>query len=196
MAIYLQHGLFIHVPKTGGRWVKAMIERHVKGWQHSGDPVYDSHDTPEPAGRIPFWFVREPGTFAHSLWHHRARKKANTRGHTFNWQTYIRLERECQSTHYEEFMACVARCQDGVADYFDFYTGRYEEAIYGKMEQQPGALIDILEDLGEDYDADALLAAGHERIGDGHYQIPVADDLRLAINRANRSFCERHGYDL
>ena len=79
MAVELKNSMFIHVPKTGGRWVKQMLFNYVEGAKAVGDAVYDSHNTPMTHKQT-FAFLRHPMTFVHSLFHHRARKKSNTRG--------------------------------------------------------------------------------------------------------------------
>ena len=41
MAVELKNSMFIHVPKTGGRWVKQMLFNYVEGAKAVGDAVYD-----------------------------------------------------------------------------------------------------------------------------------------------------------
>ena len=104
MAIELPNSVFIHVPKTGGRWVKDMLLNYVEGAKPIGDAVYDSHNTPEIYGKPCFAFLRHPMTWVHSLFHHRAKKKANRNGHQWNWQEQLRLEKECKAENYEDFL--------------------------------------------------------------------------------------------
>jgi len=194
MAIYLKNSVFIHIPKCGGRWVKQMIESHVRGYEYSGDPIYDAHDSPDEKGRMPFAFVREPATFAHSLWHHRAKKKANKFGHKFNWQTYIRMEEECQSEDYETFMNNVADNPNAVVDYYYHYIGRYEKIRIGRMEYLASDFCQFLRQDNEDADWKEIARQGPSKIGVGNDQSPIPGDLRVRINRANEEFCHRFGY--
>ena len=68
MAVELKNSMFIHVPKTGGRWVKQMLFNYVEGAKAVGDAVYDSHNTPMTHKQT-FAFLRHPMTFVHSLFH-------------------------------------------------------------------------------------------------------------------------------
>ena len=186
--------MFVHIPKCGGRWIKQMIESHVPNYEYSGDPIYDAHDSPDERGRTPFCFVREPATFAHSLWHHRAKKKANKFGHQFNWQTYIRLEEECQSEDYTTFMENVANNPNAVADYYFHYIGRYERIRMGRMESLAPDFISFLKLGNEKANYKAIEQSANSKIGIGTDQSPVEGNLRVRINRANEEFCHRMGY--
>ena len=50
-----------------------------------------------------FGFIRHPVSFLESLWSHRKKKK-NYDKNIFNWQDHLRLERECGSENFEEFI--------------------------------------------------------------------------------------------
>lgn len=194
MAIYLKNTMFIHIPKCGGRWIRNMMENHVNGYRYSGDPIYDAHDSPDNQGKTVFCFVREPATFAHSLWHHRAKKKANKHGHKFNWQEYIRLEKECQSEDYQTFMENVASNKDAVADYYNHYVGKYDNVIFGKMENLAEDFLNILVANNEDIDYDAIKRSADSIIGKGTSDQQVEPQLRKRINYSNLDFCKSMGY--
>ena len=138
MAILLKNSLFIHIPKCGGRWVKDMLINYVKESQYVGDPVYGSHNSPDIDMPV-FCAVREPAAFASSLWNHRARKKNITRGDRFNWQNYIRLEAECASSDYQQFMQNVSCCKNGVTDYYHYYVARYKKVFCVRQENLANA---------------------------------------------------------
>lgn len=194
MAMILKNSMFIHIPKCGGRWTKQMLEDHTSA-RHVGDPIYDSHDSPEYDGNV-FCIVREPATFAHSLWHHRAKKKANRFGHKFNWQEYIRLEKECQSEDYLTFMNNVGESKDAVWDYYQHYVGKYNDVYYARMENMAEDLVDILGKLGEDHNHNGILDSSKNVIGKGTSDETVEESLRLKINNANAAFCRTFGYKL
>jgi len=171
-----------------------MIEAHVPEFSYSGDPVYDAHDRPATPHHTPFCFVREPAMLAHSLWHHRARKKQNTRGHQFNWQDDVRLERECQSEDYHQFMLNVAKNQNAVSDYFMDYIGPYESILVGKLENLGVDFITFLQLGDEVADYAAILESAGHKVGEGAQNDAIDPDLRVAINRANETFCAKFRY--
>ena len=194
MAIFLKRSVFIHIPKCGGRWVKKMIEDHIPEFSYSGDPVYDAHDRPATPHHTPFCFVREPAMLAHSLWHHRARKKQNTRGHQFNWQDDVRLERECQSKDYLQFMLNVANNQNAVSDYFMDYIDPYENILVGKLENIGADLITFLQLGDEVADYAKIQECSYWKVGQGPQDDAIDPHVRAAINRANEEFSAKFGY--
>jgi len=166
MAIELSNSVFIHVPKTGGRWVKQMLLQYVNGAKPIGDAVYDSHNTPPTIGKQPFAFLRHPMTFVHSLFHHRSRKKSNTRGHQWNWQENLRLERECQAEDYETFLTKVVGNKNVVKDYYDHYTtNHYPDINFGYMERLCDDLVMLIDGYKEYFDEPAIRMHGKLIIG-------------------------------
>jgi hypothetical protein len=76
MALVLNRAVFIHVPKTGGTWVREVCRRLVPNAQETGP--FDEHDhftirqvraaRPDVALRPSFGFVRHPVTWLVSRW--------------------------------------------------------------------------------------------------------------------------------
>ena len=149
MAIELKNSMFIHVPKCGGRTVKQMLKKYVSNCKVLGDDIYESHATPDTDKQV-FGFIRHPATFIHSLWTHRSKKKAH--GSDWNWHPDIRMEQECKSQNYDEFVSNVLKGENYVWDYYQHYLGKYENVQYGKMENLPDSLITILKQNNEDFD--------------------------------------------
>ena len=195
MAIELTNSVFIHIPKCGGRWVKQMLISHVQGAHHIGDPVYDSHNSPNTDKPV-FCVIREPALFAHSLWHHRAVKKNNKFGRQFNWQKYIRLENECADTDYHRFMKKVSENTNAVWDYYQYYVGNYPKVLYAKQENLAEDLVKILSRFGEEFDSSSILNKSSKCIGAGKYnsKYPLDQEVRAKINMANMHFSKVCGY--
>lgn len=153
MAIQLKNSMFIHIPKCGGRTIKRLLKNYVSGTKIIGDDIYESHNTPDTDKQV-FAFIRHPATFIHSLWTHRSKKKGH--GDAWNWQDYLRIEKECQSKDYNTFVNNVLQGKNYVLDYYLYYTGKYKNVQYGKMENLCEDLINILKNNNEDFDEKAI----------------------------------------
>lgn len=195
MAVEFPNSMFVHIPKCGGRWGKSVMESFVKGYKTIGDPIYDSHCSPNTDKPV-FCFIREPATFAHSLWHQRAKKKPNKFGHKWNWQEYIYLERSCKNTDYTTFMKNVSNCTDGVEDYYNHYIGKYKSVHFIRVENLAEELMNTLDILGETYNREGIVNSSRKLIGKGTAKFPVSEDIRIAINQANTSFCKKFNYPI
>lgn len=157
MAIILNNSLFLHFPKTGGKWVSKMLIDHVEGSKFVGDPIYDAHKSPEVFDKAPFIFTRYPSSWLHSLWHHRARKKANKFGSRFNWQNNHRLERECGSDNFDTFVSNVLSNTSCIYDYYSDFTYIYKDVKYLKYENLAENLCSFLNDFDEKFDKESIL---------------------------------------
>ena len=200
MAIELKNSVFIHVPKTGGRWIKQMLLTYVKQSRPVGDAVYDSHNTPDVRVKQPFAFLRHPMTFVHSLFHHRARKKSNTRGHQWNWQDDLRLEKECKAEDYETFLPKVINNKNVVRDYYDHYTlNHYHNIDFGYMERLCEDLIMLIDGYKEHFDEPAirmhkkLIVGGRDASGPITVQEAMIKQEYLdAMYESEKELFERH----
>lgn len=148
MAIYLENSMFIHIPKCGGNWVKQMIKNNVENFQYDGDPIIDSHNTPD--SDLPtFAFIRSPAYFAHSLWHHRAKKSKWSL--PFTWNNEFELEKNCGDKDYFTFMFNVAEQTDAVTDYYVKFIEKYNNVTLGRTEFLSEDFINILLKFNETF---------------------------------------------
>jgi|GEM_PF-3096005 hypothetical protein len=199
MAIELKNSMFIHVPKCGGRTVKTLLQKYVSNVKIIGDVTYDSHATPDTNKQV-FGFIRHPATFIHSLWTHRGKKKTNTRGHPWNWQTDIRLERECKSTDYNEFVENILKDTNYVWDYYHYYLGKYENVQYGKIEDLTESLIRILKENEEDFDEDGIrsnmivIGANDKKKPVGLFSSMDPEQIYKLVTVSEKQLCERFNY--
>lgn len=176
MAIELNNSVFIHVPKTGGRTVTNLLFANCEDVKRIGKPL-DGHNTPDIGNKIAFAFVREPAMFCHSLWHHRSRKK-------FNWQNYLRLEKECGSKNYDNFMKSCGEKENLVIEYYQYYLSSYKKLLLGKTENLNINLIDILEHCKEKFNKDDIKNSNIV-IGKNPKNVEIRSEVRLKINEMN-----------
>jgi len=199
MAIELQNSMFIHIPKCGGRKVTTLLTTYVKGARIVGDRVLDAHKSPDTDKKV-FAFVRHPATFIRSLWTHRSRIKNGKP--KFNWQQYLRMEKECASRDYNEFVENVLNGTDYVYDYYMHYTGKYSDIQYGKMENLVEDLIFILKENGESFDENAMRrdagVVGANRLTGKPSKLKDTmneEQLSKLVNEVEKKLCERFGYN-
>ena len=199
MAIQLKNSMFVHIPKCGGRTVKRMLKRYVSGVKVIGDDIYESHNTPDTDKPV-FAFIRHPATFIHSLWTHRSKKKGH--GEAWNWQEYLRIEKECQSKDYNTFIENVLKGNNYVWDYYLHYTQKYDNIQYGKMENLLEDLITILKQNNEDFDEKGIRenldvhGANNKSTGQ---PVPLVNtmtyvQIKKLITESEKELCRRFDY--
>ncbi len=197
MAISLQNSLFIHFPKTGGKWVSKMLIDYVKGSSFVDDPIYDAHKSPAWDKSV-FFFVRQPDTWLRSLWYHRARKKKNKFGKSFNWQTKHRLENVCQSNEYEKFIDNVINNSNCLYDYYQDFIGVYhsDQLIWGHYENLCDDLIKILTINQEVFDKKAIIQNKNNLINKHNSnRNQYATNNINALNKSESKFLQKY-YDI
>ena len=139
-------------------------------------------------------------TFVHSLFHHRARKKANKYGNQWNWQEDIRLERKCQAEDYETFLTKIVENKNVVKDYYDHYTlNHYPYIQFGYMERLCDDLIMIMDGIEEKFDEPSIRTHSKLIIGgrDPSKSITVQEamikeEYLKAMYESEKELFERH----
>jgi len=196
MAIELENSIFIHIPKTGGRWVANVLRK--MGYKDIGDPIYQAHECPQVDGKPAFAFVRHPVTMLNSLWHHRARKHTNTRHKDWNWQQDHRLEKECGCPDLREFYGRVAERPGIVWEYYMEWMHYYDSFSLWKYEDLANELIRALQYYEERFDADFIRASAKQVIGGTKNPLRIMQEAPYYAYRiiANESqLYRRFGYD-
>jgi len=195
MAIELKNSVFVHNPKCGGRTIGKLLMKHVGGATVIGEP----HSVPE-TNKQTFGFVRHPATFLFSLWHHRA--SVNRKASQWNWQNYLRLEKECYDTDYVKFLDKVLDGKDYVYDYFMYYLGKYSNVQIGRLENLKEDLVRILIQNNENFNADNILNTKvykGARIKTNKNPTPLlatmdSDRLKKLVYVAEKKLCDMFGY--
>ena len=171
MALLLPKSVFIHIPKTGGMWVRAALLRvglapgglrhrqHVEGslpaYPHccKHTRVEDLNDASIHRKTI-FAFVRHPLSYYQSYWAFKMRTGWNHRD-VFD-QTFVRED-------FSSFVRAVTSERPGwVASMYQTYLGNGRIHIIGKQESLVEDLIGALTQAGETFDASIIRETSKE----------------------------------
>jgi hypothetical protein len=113
--LILPKSYFLHVPKTGGSWVKkAIITSGIQcqDYRIEGDPHIGLTQCPVPQ-QFKFAFVRHPVNLYRSYWQFKM---------TYQWDKKNPLDRDCQSDNFSVFIHNV----------LNKYPGYYGKALVDK----------------------------------------------------------------
>lgn len=190
--LILPRSCFLHVPKTGGSWVKrAILAAGVPAQEHSRDGY--THlglaDCPVP-GLFRFAFVRNPLALYRSYWQFKQ---------TVGWDDANDLDCQCRDDRFEVFVRQVLEKFPGIysrtlkefvgpADAPIEFIGRYENLVED--------LVRALSLAGEDFDAAAVRALPPYNVSDKRKAPAVyTPDLEAAVRLAEAEAFARFGYE-
>jgi hypothetical protein len=190
--LILPHSCFLHVPKTGGSWVKKAImaagvsaqEHSIDGYTHLG-----LEHCPDPA-RFRFAFVRNPLALYKSYWQFKM---------TVGWDAANALDECCQSDDFDAFVRKVLSAFPGIyARTLRDFVGPVEAPIefVGRYENLVEDLVTALTLAGERFDASAIRTLPAYNVSDKQ-KAPASytPQLELAVRAAEAEVFERFGYD-
>ena len=194
MAIELRNCVFIHIPKCGGRWVKQMLISHVKDARHIGDPVYDSHNSPDTDKPV-FCVIREPACLHIVYGTTEQLKKIINMVINLIGKITFGLRKKADSD-YTKFMEKVSQNHNAVWDYYKFYIAKYPKVLFAKQENLAEDIVRILNRFGEEFNSSSIFDASTKRIGIGKYdsKYPLDNVLRVKINKAKMKRSKVFGY--
>lgn len=209
MALLLPRSVFIHIPKTGGTWVRAAVQKagiptneiiafresHINTQVIAGS-IHAPFSDVEPQSRPSFAFVRHPFTYYQSYWAY----KRWFRG----WNEVHGVDRLCASDSFSEFVQAVVTHRPGwvsklYTQYLDHKNEGHGSVTYiGRMESLVDDLVHVLRQFGEQFDEHALRsvppknkAAHDERWRDSCQLTP---EIMQLIAQSEAVAMQRFGY--
>lgn len=150
--LILQNSCFLHVPKTGGLWVKkAIIESNLVCHHYTIDnnEHVELKDCP-CLEKFKFAFVRCPTDFYRSYWQYKM---------TYEWDSNNPFYMECQSNNFHKFIRNVLEKFPGAySQWVTNFVGQEKNEIefIGKFENLVGDLIFALNMAGETFDEEFI----------------------------------------
>jgi len=187
--------VFLHVPKTGGNWVRRVLETNFEGVELDLDTVngnpwapYGHNDLADVGHRAPFRFafVRHPVDFWRSFWRYRMRK---------GWQSGHEIDSRCADDDFDRYVDKVVSNLPGYASrMFSRFVGDPVDEIefIGKQESLAEDLSAALRLCGCGLPATAFDGAPKNASADGAADFTV--EQRTALSFAEREGIERFGY--
>lgn len=148
MAVRLPKSVFIHVAKTGGKWVIEALSRcgliaEYSEFKHrSWQELQASARYADWKGLKSFAFVRHPVGWYRSYWAFKMMR---------GWSEEVELDRLCKADDFEVFVRnCLEKYPGNVGRYYREYTAGVE--FVGRFEILRESLIWILTQIGEEFD--------------------------------------------
>jgi len=189
--LIFKNAVFLHVPKTGGTWVKAAVANAGLDFEEcivDGDPHGDLSYCPFP-DRFIFAFVREPLSLYRSYWRFKM---------TTVWDARNPFDVECAAPTFEGFVDNVLRlepawCSRTFEDYVGPPTG--EINFVGRFEALVHDLIRALRLVGATFDERVIRATPPMNVSSVNPDLAQwSDDLAERVRRSEHSSIRRFGY--
>jgi len=189
--LILPNSCFLHVPKTGGSWVKKAIAAAGLHGEEFRVGRYDhtrlSH-CPCP-DKFKFAFVRHPLSLYRSYWQFKM---------TYGWDPHNALDQLCQADDFTTFVTAVLDQAPGVysMSLHDFVGAPGHEINFiGRYENLVEDLIHALRLAGEVFDETALRALPPYNISDkARFPAVFTPELAARVLQAEAEVMSRFGY--
>ena len=105
-----------------------------------------------------FLCVRDPITWLHSLWHHRARKKGLFGLRRFNWNKEYLIEKSGnKSNNFESFIKNVIELDNPMMDYYEKFFPNIDELHLIYFENLANSLVSFLKFADEEFSENEIL---------------------------------------
>ena len=188
--LLLPNSCFIHVPKTGGSWVKQAIKAsgiECQEYSIDGDPHIGIYQCPEP-NKFKFAFIRHPVGFYRSYWQFKM---------TSGWDPKNPIDIDCQSDSFEEFITNVlekfpTHLEDGV----NYLLGEEGEIDFvGRYENLVDDLVLALQKAGETFDENAIRSFPPYNVSNKIlFPADYTEKLEKEVRQVTKSIMERFNY--
>jgi hypothetical protein len=189
--LILPRSCFLHVPKTGGSWVKkAIVAAGIPAREHSIDGyTHLGLEHCPPGCGFRFAFVRNPLSLYKSYWQFKM---------TVGWDPANALDQHCQSDDFHVFVRRVLETAPGVyAAALRDFVGPVEAPIefIGRYENLVEDLVTALTLAGEVFDASAIRALPPYNVSNKQ-KAPASysPELEAAVRRSEAEVFQRFGY--
>lgn len=201
MALLLPHSISLHIPKTGGSWVKVALERCQLARAGSVDPHVLPSELASSRGfpgidftRLRklklFAFIRHPAEWYQSFWAYRIK---------YGWDFGNEIDAACQSSDFKTFvMKCLDHFPGGhVTNLYRNFTQGVD--FIERCEDFPESLISTLSRIGENFDPSVITDTPHEnaasRLPEFAEKCRYSSTLLKSVLEAERETIHRFQYD-
>lgn len=190
--LILPKSCFLHVPKTGGSWVKKAITAagiECREYAIAGDSHIGLKDCPCP-GKFKFAFVRHPVGLYRSYWQYKM---------TYGWDDANPLDLVCRSDDFHQFVRGVLDKFSGVySNSLTTFVGEpgNEIEFVGKYEHLVEGLVNALKSADEDFNEKAIRALPPYNVSDKRtFPAVYTESLEAAVRKAEAAAIERFQYE-
>jgi hypothetical protein len=161
----LKKSIFIHIPKTGGTFIREHFNEQVGWWEVLGVGHGSLKDFPEHADKFSFTFIRNPEQWLISSWGFTRRILEKNNSFEFQkkwselavanqviWRTWKQKTNPVHALWHEDFDIFLCRLRDHAPNLIDMCYQHFSEGVdfVGKNENLVNDLITALEMAGED----------------------------------------------
>lgn len=207
MALILPRSIFIHIPKTGGMWVRAALQKTGLPLKEARHRHHNSGVPPVPCccrhsrlrdvapedrcGRIAFAFVRHPLSLYQSWWAFKMKG---------GWNEHFDFERRCKSDTFPGFVEKVLTHFPGWAGTLFGTLVKDGVNLIGRQERLMEDLMNFLILAGEQFDPDALHSTPPQNVAglceDWNGRACYTPDLQSAVLESERDTLRWFGYGM